>query len=104
MCVYSMISDHYAGKWLGRICKPYKVNPEPYVFPGWPTAIPAVQPLVAKEDLDEIKREVAELKELLKKSRKYDEKTGQPDCGLEDKKKLLRELAERLGVDLGELP
>lgn len=96
MCVYSMVSDHYIDRWrqIERL-RPYEVpNPfpiTPYVPP--PPPPPGITP-----------EEVEELRDLLRRARKYDEDNKQPDCGLEDKKRLLKELAGKLGVDLGELP
>jgi hypothetical protein len=84
VCVYSMIMDHYRDKW------------EPLVIPKY---IPA--PTFTKEELDDFRKDAAELKKLLERAKKYDQETGQKDCELESKKDKVRELAKELG--LGEI-
>lgn len=37
---------------------------------------------------------------IYKEAKEYDEKNGEPDCELEEKKDLLRKLAEKLGVGI----
>lgn len=75
MCVVSMIMDHYHDKWL------------PYVHPTY-------QP----PPVDITQKEVEELRKLLKRAKEYDERTGQKDCELEDKKRRIKDLADQLGV------
>jgi hypothetical protein len=53
-----------------------------------------------RAEFDELKREIQELKKLLKAAKMYDTVTGQPDCELEDKVALVKKLAELVGVDL----
>lgn len=78
-------------------------NVEPWIQPGIKPLEPL--PLVTREELDEIKKQLEEFKELLKQAKIYDERTGQPDCS--DKKEIvdfLRKLADKLEVEgLGDL-
>lgn len=58
---------------------------------------------VGREEFEALKREVESLKKVLKAARLYDSETGQPDCEMEDKKRLLMEIAEKLGIDMSEV-
>ena len=92
MCVVSMIGDHYREKWEPQ----FPQNPvQPYqVFPYNPPS---------RYEFDELKKEVLEMKELLKRAKKYDEETGQKDCEMEDKVALLKKVAEMVGVSLDDI-
>jgi len=97
MCVFSMVGDHYGEKW-GHL--PY-INPQPqpgiHVTPGTVTVFPA---LATQAELEALRREVLDMKELLKRAIKYDTEHGQPGCENEDKVKLLRRVADLVGVSL----
>jgi len=43
---------------------------------------------------------VSVIEELLRKAKEYDRITGQPDCELDSKKKILQELAEKLKITI----
>lgn len=103
MCVYSMISDHYWEKWVPRHPRPWTL-PD---FPGYPRTPEPPQPYihpatspVSPEEFKKLAEEVEELRKLLERARKYDERTGQPECELDEKRKALKKLAEELGVDI----
>lgn len=88
-----MIADHWIDKWNQP---PY--NPVETTIVTIPTVFPeptVVSPLTQDE--------INELRELLRKAKEYDEKTGQKECELESKKELLRQMAKDMGVNL-ELP
>jgi hypothetical protein len=89
MCVVSMIGDHYNDKWN----PPY----QPSVTYTWTTVGPT------QEEFDNLKKEVIEMKELLKKAKIYDEKSNEPDCEMEEKMNFLREVAKLVDVDLDEV-
>lgn len=89
MCVVSMVGDYYSEKW--------KVSPPGYVGP---LLIPNV---ATKQDLEELKKEVIDMKELLKKAIEYDKKNNQPHCETEEKIELMRKVAEMVGVDLNDV-
>ena len=92
MCVVSMIGDHYREKW------------EPQ-FPQNPGQIYQTLPYnpPSRYEFGELKKEVLEMKELLKRAKKYDEETGQKDCEMEDKVALLKKVAEMVGVSLDDI-
>ena len=95
MCVYSMIADHYLDKW--KQLPPVRYDPL-YPQPYSPVVVPVVVPrpavpAISQEELDEFRK-------LLRRARAYDRKNNEPECGLEEKKNQLRQLAQELGVTL----
>jgi hypothetical protein len=96
MCVVSMIGDHYGDKWGERWGLPRLPN-----GPGVYT-IPAI-PEVTKEDFEALKKEVLEMKELLKRAVAYDKANNEPDCEIEEKMAVLRKVAELVGVNLDDV-
>lgn len=86
MCTVSFVGQHYDDQWRPQI------NP-------FTTATTWVLN-ITREEFEALKRDVAEMKELLIAAKRIDEKTGQPDCEMADKVDLLRRVAEAVGVDL----
>ncbi len=85
MCVMSMVMDWKKDEWQDKY---------PLIFPSTPPIqYPSVYPLPTKEEIDEFRR-------LLERAREYDRKNNEPDCELDEKKKILKDMAERLGVDI----
>ena len=84
MCVVSFVGDHFQQKW-----------PEPIItwYPPNPT----------KEEFDALKKEVLEMKELLRKAKIYDEKNNEPNCEIEDKMEFLRKVAKLVNIDLDDV-
>ena len=58
---------------------------------------------VTRAEFDQLKRDMQELKELLKAAKRYDEATGQRDCEMEEKIALIRKFAEIAGVSMEDL-
>lgn len=87
MCVVSMIGDHYHDKWN---------KPD---YQDWFGRIDTI----TKEEFNSLKKEVEEMKELLKKAIKYDEINNQPHCEIEEKIATLKKVAELLGVSLKDI-
>jgi len=96
MCVVSMVIDHYNDKWFER-----------WQIPSTPDSLPSI--FIAREDsvtraeFEELKKDIAELKSLLVRAKKYDTETGQPDCETDEKMTLVRKVAEMVGVDLADV-
>ena len=93
MCVVSMVGDHYYDKW--------RESP-------WQEQARRAQrttPLQAASaaDVMALRKEVEEMKELLKKAVEYDRRTDQAHCENEQKIAFLRDFAESLGVNLDEV-
>ena len=82
MCVVSMIGDHYSKKW---------------------ETLPIDAFNVSRGEFESLRKEVQEMKELLKKAIKYDESHNQPECQIEEKIELLRKVAKLVGVDLDDV-
>lgn len=88
MCMVSNIGDQYHGYF--RPTKWYP-NPGPYF---------KANPEVTKAEFEALRKEVMEMKELLKRAKAFDERTGQPDCEMDDKMAILRRVAKAVGIDL----
>ena len=84
-----MIGDHYRDKW----------NPVIEKFPN----LPMFQGNITKEEFLALKKDVEEMKELLKRAIEYDKKNNEPHCETEEKIKLLKQVAHAVGVDIEEL-
>jgi hypothetical protein len=93
MCVYSVVADD----WSRRI---------PYQFP-WVPAVPTpnTTPIFppTRKEFEQLREEVRALRPLLEAAKEYDERTGQPDCEMEEKIALIRRLAELVEVDLNDV-
>ncbi len=109
MCTVSNIGDSYRDNFPPRW-------PNVPVWPAQPTGVPYPsqpgipgQPViidtsgVSKQEFEALKKEVEELKQLLKAAKKFDEETGQPDCHMDDKVEFIKKLAEYVGVDLEDI-
>jgi hypothetical protein len=97
MCTMSMIGDHYREKWQylpGIYQSPLQ---EPFVQQQFG------QPQVSRAEFDMLKREVEEMKALLKRAKKYDEDNGEPNCEMDEKMAILRKVAEMVGVNLDDV-
>lgn len=93
MCVVSMVGDRYTERWPWATTPIY---PAPNTGAGTTTNYPAV----SKAEFDALKRDVEEMKELLKAAKAIDVALGEPDCEQDEKLAVLRRVAELVGVDL----
>jgi hypothetical protein len=95
-----MIGDHY---------KDWMPKKYPDVFPIDTTDVPKsafTWPVVngiSREEFDALKRDVEEMKALLKRAVKYDEDNNEPHCEIEEKMELLRKIAEAVGISLDDV-
>lgn len=99
MCVVSMVGDHYNDKWKDFF---------PFIpQPNQPNINPFDQkfklPEISREEFNQLKREVEDLKKLLERAKAYDKANNEPNCEIEDKMKFLKEVAKLVGVDLDEV-
>lgn len=93
MCVISMVGDHYSDRWRPMVTPPYPSTAAPSnVFVG-----------VSRAEFEALKAEVEEMKALLAAAKRIDELTGQPDCEQADKVKILRQVADLVGVSLDDV-
>jgi hypothetical protein len=103
MCAYSMVGDYYREMLPQR---DYWPNVQPWVGGGAGAGgvAGALNPFgPSKADFDALKRDVEEMKQLLKRAIEYDKRTGQPDCESADKVAFIRKIADLAGVDLDDL-
>ena len=54
----------------------------------------------SQQEVDDLKKRVADLEELLRKAKIYDILNEQPNCELGDKKKTLQQLADTWGIEI----
>ncbi len=102
MCAVSYMGDFYKKKIEGDWQREYPWI-YPVVYPNTnPTPAEKTSPYigVSRQEFDELKKKVEEMRDILLTAKEYDEKTNQPHCEHEDKVALLKKLAESLGVDL----
>lgn len=78
----------------------------------WPWVQPYVKPVnpitplpdtVSREEIAALRREIEELKALLRAAKEFDAATGQPDCETAEKVALLKRVAELVGVNLDDV-
>lgn len=91
MCMVSNIGDGWAEKFPHHW---------PQIPPNPPPKFNIIQSGISKADFDALKKEVQELKKLLEAAKKFDEATGQPDCEMDEKVKLIKAIAKLVGVDM----
>lgn len=86
MCVVSYVGDVYTEK------IPWQY---PWLQPDvWPA------PTVTREELDDLRKTVEQMREELREAKKQDEAEGNADCEMAEKVELLRRVAELVGVSL----
>ena len=93
MCVVSMVGDFYSEK--------FKQPDWRTIFPITTGELPTTG--VSRDEFEKLKKEVEEMRELLKRARDYDSRTNQPDCEMEDKVAILKKVAKLVGVDLSDI-
>lgn len=108
MCVFSAMGEHYRDKWNPEDWKKqYPQIPHPFQQPGNTNLGDLLHQYnhqaqidLLKKQLEELRKEVLEMKEILKVAKDYDERNNEPHCEMEEKVKLLKEVAKLVGVDL----
>lgn len=101
MCTVSMIGDGWRDQFPERW---------PNIYPHIPKIDDAVSAAAFEEykrkneaEIAKLRKEIEELKELLLATKKFDEKTGQPNCEADDKVALIKKIAEMVGVDMNDV-
>jgi hypothetical protein len=89
MCVYSVVADD----WSRRAHQTYPWIGQNVTF----------QPPITRTEFDQLREEVRALRDLLHAAKIYDERTGQPDCEVEEKIAFIRQAAELVGLDLSDV-
>jgi hypothetical protein len=103
-----MIGDYYGDKWREPNVQPnpaFTWNHPHKIVPSTKTI--SIQDLlqypsstISREEFDSLKKEVLEMKELLKRALDYDKRNNEPNCEMEEKVALLKKVAEYVGVTL----
>jgi hypothetical protein len=88
-----MIGDHYSEK--------FRRLDYQWSNPNYPGAQIVEHP--TRAEFDALKRDVEEMKALLIRAKEYDERNGEPDCEMDEKVALLKQVAKLVGVDLSEV-
>lgn len=84
-----MVGDFYGWKF-----EPYRpFITETYTYPAGPS----------QAEFDALKKEVQDMKELLRRAKIYDEENNEPNCEIEDKMKFLRAVAKLVDIDLDDV-
>jgi pyrroloquinoline quinone (PQQ) biosynthesis protein C len=91
MCMVSNVGDQYHEYFKP---KPWYPNPIPYFKNN---------PEVTQAEFEALKKEVIEMRELLKRAKAFDERTGQLDCEMDSKIEILRRVAEAVGISLDDI-
>jgi hypothetical protein len=110
MCVVSMVGDDFSKRiredeyWkkfitpphsspLTAPSQPYQQQPGFSINLGFATA----------EEVAVLRREVEQLKQLLKRAIKYDEDNNEPHCEIDEKVQAIKVIAKALGVDMNDI-
>ena len=95
MCVTSFVGDFYSDKW----------RPNPWYPQPLPSTVPYTvnTPEISRVEFDALKKEVADMKELLKRAKEYDEKNNEPACEIEEKVEILRKVAKLVGISIDDV-
>lgn len=107
MCAVSAVTDHYIKKF-----EPYQIPstipwPTPAPMPVTPTVppysqIPAPLP-ITRDEFDQLRKDILEMKEILKVLKEYDKTSNQPHCEKQENVAFLKKLAAQLDIELPEL-
>jgi hypothetical protein len=105
MCAVSNVGDNWGQKFneipwaVPGIPMPNPLTPSVPLFP------PGTQPFnpPSREEFEELKRMVLEMKEELIAARAQDIANNEPDCEMEDKVAVLKKIAKMVGVSLEEV-
>ena len=89
MCAVSYVGDMYAKGFKN------KWDHVPSVSNTFTTETP-----VTREEFEDLRQEVVELRKLLQAAKAFDKATGQPDCEMDKKVDFIKSLAEFVGVDM----
>jgi hypothetical protein len=93
MCSVSMVGDHYNDIWKQK----------PWYEESVGITIRNVPAAISRAEFDHLKRQVEEMKELLKRAKKYDEDNGERDCEVDQKMEILRKIAQMVGINLDDV-
>lgn len=102
MCNVSAVGDQFSDMWRLRFQGISPLQPSLQPSLQWPP-MQGLVPSISRQEFDELRREVAEMKLLLKEAKAKDEQAGEPECQHEDKLTILRKMAELVGINLDDV-
>ncbi|MCA2590184.1 MAG: hypothetical protein IM509_05390 [Microcystis sp. M31BS1] len=73
---------------------------DPYAPRIWPITTNGTTVFNPQEEIAKLRKEMEELKLLLLAAKRYDEKMGEPDCEMDAKVILIKQIAKLVGVDM----
>jgi hypothetical protein len=89
-----MVLENYRDKWYPyyqEVTQPVSPPARTFVFPNlYPT----------REEVDQLRREVEDMRELIKRAKIYDAQNNEPDCELEEKVEFVKGIAALVGISL----
>lgn len=112
MCVVSFMGDHYTDIWKDRYPWPQQIpgtipNQQPYIPDPKKIDESILSKLfqreITRQEFDDLKKEVEEMKKILTLAAKYDEKNNEPHCEMEQKVDLLKKMAGLFGISLDDV-
>jgi|694.fasta_scaffold00983_30 hypothetical protein len=100
MCAVSMVTDYWQKNDQWKYNGIPSIPGTPGV--GFPTGGLNYNP-VSRAEFEQLRKEMMELKELLKAAKAYDDLTNQHKCEKEENVKVLRRIAKALDVNLDDI-
>ena len=101
MCVTSAIGTTYYKDFHDRYPPGWPWQPNPNTMPSVPQ--PSNDKYFQDRKIEELRKEVKALRDLLEHSQKFDKATGQPNCEVDEKVDFIKKLANFVDVDMGEV-
>lgn len=81
-----MIMDDYKEDWTNR-------------YPGWQTTT-HYPPAFDQSAIDDMKKDIERLKRQVEAAKEYDIRNNEPECGLEEKRKVLQDIAKVFNLEI----
>jgi len=111
MCVVSMVMDHYDERWRKQYPTFYPSYPNITFPPVTTPIVPRVEgplpqptiikeePVITREEFNQLKKEIQDLKELLQRAQNYDKIHNEPDCHNDEKIATIKKFIEMVGLN-----
>lgn len=119
MCFVSYVGDHYTDGWKDKY--PWPIVTTPGTIPNTTNPFPQqpyipdpkktdelilsklFQREITRQEFDDLKKEVEEMKKILTLAAEYDKKNNEPHCEMEQKVDLLKKMAGLFGISLDDV-
>lgn len=97
MCFASAVGDHFTKEWTRGVGIPTDWDAIRRINEG---LLPIEKSGVSVVEFERLKQQVKDMTALLKVAVDYDQRTGQPNCEVEQKIEMLRMVASAFKIDL----